>query len=222
MLATEAFNLGYRPMLLSFAGPLKRQAQSLGLSKKDNPDGYREYCQRIGAEARDNNPNHWVDLFEEDVEELYIEEEISCANNDKYWEYCIIVDDCRYLNEVKVGIDLGGFMVFLSSGDRELENMDAEWRTHHTEDLAKAIDCGDVELMSYFDSMILNDCGLDGLETKARHMAPKWLSEYTDPDTLKEAVSKEAEISATIDRLFDFLCFPDDEEDDDEDDEETQ
>ena len=94
-IATESFELGFIPKLMSFAGVLKNIAKDNGLIKENSPEEYRVFCQKLGAEKREENPDYWVEEFEKELQEQIALEEKSKAEGKQYWERCIIVDDCR-------------------------------------------------------------------------------------------------------------------------------
>jgi hypothetical protein len=174
LLAKEAFELGLVPKLISFADPLKREAEGRGYSKTDNPVEYREYCQEIGALKRELDPSYWVKRFEKELKNVIREEREELNKGNPYWERCIIVDDCRYENEVGLGLKYNAVMVFLNPGDRELPEKDAPWRDHHSEELANSVITGDEEKSKWFDYHILNDDDLEALIIKTKIMAPIW------------------------------------------------
>jgi len=174
LIAKEAFDLGLVPKLMSFADPLKKEAISKGYSKEEQPLKYREYCQEMGAIKRELDPDYWVNLFEEDLQRLASIEKSDLEKGNPYWERCVIVDDCRYQNEVGLGLKYNATMVFLSPGDRELPMSDADWRNHHSEALANAIMEGDEEKAKWFDYHILNDDNMEALKLKAKVMSPIW------------------------------------------------
>lgn len=174
LLAKEAFELGLIPKLLSFADPLKEEAEERGYSKEGCAEDYRSFCQELGASYREVDPNHWVNLFEEKLNIILKEEQVDLHKNNPYWERCIIVDDCRYQNEVGLGLNHNATMIFLSSGTRKLPDEKASWRKHHSEALAKEIESGDEEKIQWYDYYLLNDGDEESLALKTRTMAPIW------------------------------------------------
>ena len=77
--------IGGPARLISFAGPLKEGLQKMGVTKSHPL--YRDWAQKIGAGFRAANPDHWVNIFKEQVG----------AMGDDY--ATVIVDDVRYANE---------------------------------------------------------------------------------------------------------------------------
>lgn len=77
--------IGGPARLISFAGPLKEGLQKMGVTKSHRL--YRDWAQKIGAGFRAANPDHWVNIFKEQVG----------AMGDDY--ATVIVDDVRYANE---------------------------------------------------------------------------------------------------------------------------
>lgn len=174
LLAKESFELGLVPKLLSFADPLKEEAEERGYSKEKDTEEYRKFCQELGASYREVNPDHWVTLFERKLNTVLIEEQVDLHKNNPYWERCVIVDDCRYQNEVGLGLKYNATMIFLSSGNRDLPEANASWRKHHSETLAKEVENGDEEKIQWYDFHLLNDGDIENLSIKARTMAPIW------------------------------------------------
>lgn len=173
-LAKESFELGLVPKLLSFADPLKAIAKEEGYDRESNPLSYRTYCQKLGSTKRNEDKNYWVNSFEALLMDIIRDERLELNKSNPFWERCVIVDDCRYENEVGLGLKHNATMIFLSAGDRELPEEKAEWRNHESEALANAIENGDEEKKGWFDYYFLND-GDDGdLRVKARAMAPIW------------------------------------------------
>jgi len=173
MIAKEAFEIGLRPQLLSFAGPLKEEAKAKGYDKEEFPEKYREYCQETGAALRKLDPDHWVKIMHESVDAIVEEEQKMLASKSKYWEQCIIIDDCRYTNEVAYGLEKDAVLLFLSSGKRHLK--DSVWRAHHSETLANTIESDDgEELRDLFHHVIFNDKDKKHLSNRIKDMVPIW------------------------------------------------
>ena len=171
MIAAEAFKCGMVPAVMSFAGALKKEAASKGYDKESNPEKYREYCQTYGALYRKDNPEHWVDKLDDEVRDLVKKERASLKNNNKYWERCIIIDDCRYINEVAYGKDNEAILIFLTAGNRKLK--EAEWRAHESEELAHLVEEG-TETGELFNHIIFNDSSEKALQKKIKAMVPVW------------------------------------------------
>jgi len=174
-IAAESFKLGLVPILLSFAGPLKEEAKEKGYDKKEFPERYREYCQDIGAAMRVLDEDHWVKLMHSSIQEVIAEEQKHIEQGDKFWERCVIIDDCRYVNEVAYGIAEDAVRLFISSGKRKL--YDAEWRNHESEALANLVESGDghgIEYRDLFQHIIYNDKTEGSLDDRLREMVPIW------------------------------------------------
>ena len=138
-LARLAFEVGQIPSLVSFAGPIKRAAEDNGFPKDTHPKEYREFCQKLGAEKRANDPEHWVKLTEKTIQNLAKEEFESLNRGDKYWERTVIIDDVRYQNEINSLLRMDSCLIHVFAGDR-LPTPYAKFRKHESEKLAKAID----------------------------------------------------------------------------------
>ena len=211
-IAEVAFSLGLIPRLLSFAGPLKKLAASKGYDKDKHPEKYREFCQAYGARFREETPNHWVKEFKKDYEAIEALETEAIEKKKKFWEHCVIVDDCRYPNELRFGIDRKASLIFLSYGDREMEDPDGEWRDHHSEEMAKAIDAGSDKIRNVFTSLLRNQDDLESFRKKATLLVPLWCG--VQPEAAENEVPFNVSVSGLIDLLL--LGNLDDEDEDDE------
>jgi hypothetical protein len=174
LIAKESFDLGLVPKLLSFADPLKREAKERGYTKDKTPEDYRSFCQELGSMRRTENPSHWVEAFEKDLSLIVEEEKEELEKGNPFWERCVIVDDCRYHNEVGMGIKYNATLIFMSPGVRDLPEADAAWRQHESEAMANDIEEGDQEQGAWFDYHLLNDGDAETLRVKTRAMAPIW------------------------------------------------
>lgn len=172
VIASEVFKCGMVPVLLSFAGSLKKEAESRGYGKTDNPEKYREYCQEQGALMRSHNPDHWVDLLANEVSNETDKEATSLDAGNKFWERCIIIDDCRYSNEIGYGVKNNSILLFLSPGKRSLPA--ATWRAHESEELAHAIECNEENLQDLFHHIIYNDKDEKSLRKRVKTLIPIW------------------------------------------------
>lgn len=231
MIAAEAFELGFLPVMLSFAGSLKREAASKGYDKENNPEKYREYCQTYGALYRQENPDHWVEKLHEDVKEQMDNEASSIEQGDKHWERCLIIDDCRYHNEVAYGVKYDATLIFLTAGKRGLSK--AEWRSHESEALAYSIEDKEDDILELFDATIFNDRTEEVLAKKVKSLVPVWchMSVCDDAGDLCSCCSctairdgKKPSIQEVIQELADLLefdkeLFTDDDEEHDDDEE---
>jgi len=173
-IASRAFELGLIPKLLPFAGPLKQMAIDKGYDKEDHPEKYRKFCQEYGAMMRKDNPDHLVELFSKELK-LQEEKELKCVEeSNKFWEHCIIVDDCRYMNEIALGMKYKASLIFLTYGNRKVHNMEEEWRKHHSEDLANKVENGDKDYRELFTHILANGGTEEDLIEKAFPMVPIW------------------------------------------------
>jgi len=175
IIADEVFNLGLVPVLLSFAGPLKKDAKDKGYDKVEFPEKYRSYCQDVGAAMRELDADHWVKLMHASIEEVIVAEQLHIDQGDKFWERCVIIDDCRYVNEIAYGIAEDAVRLFISSGKRKL--CDYEWRKHDSEALANLIESGEghgTEYRDLFQHIIYNDKTAGSLDDRLREMVPIW------------------------------------------------
>lgn len=221
MITKKAYELGLTPKLLSFATPLKQMAEERGIGKEENPGKYRKFCQRVGAMMRRRDPDFWVKEFEKSL--LDIREEEREHGNAKYWERCIIVDDCRYLNEIKLAHKYAATLVFLSYGNRSMD--DADWRTHKSEELAKIIDSGPNKYRKMFSCILKNQGSMEDLEEKVDVMVPTWCGvQPKNGCVITEYDEHVEDLTNCIEELIDLLILGEElnEDDYDEEDEETE
>jgi nucleoside-triphosphatase THEP1 len=222
-IAGEAFKQGLTPVLESFARPIKEEAIALGYTKEEFPDKYREFCQDMGATARAGNPDHWVELMQARISKLRAEENASLKDNRKYWEKVVIIDDCRYMNEVAMGIKEKATLIFISTGERSLT--EGDWREHESEALAISVDNGsdDGDLFHY---IIYNDKTQDEYVDKIKEMASIWcgtrLDECDCPGCRMHRSGAAMSAREVLDELIDLLEEPLDIDIEEDEDEETE
>lgn len=144
---------GWYVQILPFAGPLKREAARRGYGKDENPEKYRSFCQELGALERNKDPDHWIKLWLEDLKDV---RQGHFENDNNEQPLLIISDDVRYENELELLSESGGNTFFITPGDRELPEANAEWRTHESEMMANTL-IGNPKLASQeFDYVVLN------------------------------------------------------------------
>jgi dephospho-CoA kinase len=153
-IARKVYESGMIPVLESFAAPLKEKAEAKGYSKKDNPKKYREYCQKEGSLKRKKSSDYWINAMEERINEHIALEQESIKEGHKFWERVIIIDDCRYLNEVGWGRKVDSVCIFISGNQ---DNKKASWRNHESEQMATLVEGGNKEYLEMFDDVIKND-----------------------------------------------------------------
>jgi hypothetical protein len=174
-LSEYAYNEGYTPVILPFAQALKDEAEKRGYSKDKNPEEYRAFCQTLGSEARKEDEDFWVKKFKDKIKFMYEQEQKALAEDPDTWhEKVIIVDDCRYMNEVAAARDLKALTVFISSGNRELPEAKAEWRTHESEAMANAIDDQDKNYTEVFYYVIRNEKSERLYKSKVTEKFEEW------------------------------------------------
>ncbi len=138
-IAERAWEKRMVPVFVSFAGALKRAAAEAGHPKETDPMGYRAFCQTIGAQARQQDPYHWVKLTMKEIADIARREQAAIEAGNSIWERVVIIDDVRYRNEVEAIIWMGGLIGHICAGSR-LPEADAAWRSHDSEQLAITID----------------------------------------------------------------------------------
>ena len=215
IIAKKSFELGFIPKIMSFAGALKDLAMSKGFDKENHPEEYRIFCQDYGKEKRDANPNHWVQKFEIEVHKLLMEEQKDLKESKKYWERCIIVDDCRYTNEIQVGLKRDATLLFISYGDRESVYKDRDWTGHESEELANAVNKNPAEFNDVFNYFIENNGTEEDLKKKVMPYISEWCGLTTERS--KDNFKK---LSECVSELIDLLLLSHLEEEEEEDDDE--
>ena len=130
-----AHELGWVVSSFPFAGPLKKEASDKGYTKESNPKMYREYCQSIGAKKRQENPDHWTNLWFNSLKNAYKEE-----MEEAHVPVLYLVDDVRYDNEIKLLNKIGAVTCFVKHLDREIEDPKGAWRDHESEKLANTLE----------------------------------------------------------------------------------
>ena len=206
----------YKPVILPFAQAIKDAASQAGLDKDTNPEEYRKFCQTLGEGKRKENPDHWVDKFKEKWLELYEKDKLASQSEDKIWkETVVIVDDCRYLNELNLGKQLGAKTILISRGSRKIQDQDAAWRNHESESMANEYENGNKDYQDIFDYIINNEGTKEDFHHKLKDRLPLWLDatpfSYTDCDCVGCQKMKKDE-KMTIEEFFEGL-FEDEEED---------
>lgn len=158
-MAKALFDEGYTPILEHFAGPLKDASHSLGFVKDGEYDHlYRKFCQFVGETAREESPEWWVNLMAERLDDI-ADQEASTIGSDNWHERVVLIDDIRYENELALVKKYSGKIVFVSAQSR-LKDLDAEWRQHHSERLARLYENGEFE-DELFDTTVSNNSDND-------------------------------------------------------------
>lgn len=166
----------YKPIILPFAQAIKDEAAAAGLTKENNPEEYRRFCQSIGEGRRKENPDYWVNTFKEKWLELFKKDNEAAQSADKLWkEMVVIVDDCRYLNELNFGKSINAKTIFISRGSRILEDQNAEWRNHESEMMANRYEAGEKDYQDLFGYIVKNEGTISEYHGKLKTRLLKWL-----------------------------------------------
>lgn len=182
-LGRELFKQGYLVVELPFAKALKDEVALLGVTKESNPAEYRRLCQDLGSFKRREDPNYWINKTEEALS-AYIAKEIEGRMNDlEFWEYCVIQDDLRYMNELAWGREYNAAQLYVFRGNRHISDMPAEWRKHESEDMANNIDSElrtwNAKTLGRYDDLftdyIINDGTLAEYDIDITTHVDKWL-----------------------------------------------
>ena len=176
-----AYNNGYSPVMCPFAGTIKDEAAKLGYTKEGNAAEYRTFCQQLGSSMRKENPEYWVNKFREKVKDLYAKEQEALREDPDTWhEKVIIVDDCRYINEIAAARDLRALTVFITHGDRELIDHTADWRSHESEEMANAVEDNEKDHNELFHYRLKNDQTERNFKEKCEQKFEEWFHVLTE------------------------------------------
>jgi uridine kinase len=189
----------YFPIYIPFAKELKEEAKELGFDKETNPQEYRKHCQELGAMKRKQNPDYWIERWEEHVEKAVSEENSSASSHKRV----ILVDDCRYLNETERIKNRGGKVIFVSGGNRTLADDTAAWRTHESEALANLTDRTlqhKHDMISPFCEYYWNTESLEELEEDISLIFEEWLEEF--PCTCELCVARRQNRKVDADKVM--------------------
>lgn len=207
----------YKPIILPFAQAIKDEAAANGLTKENNPEEYRKFCQSIGEGRRKENPDHWINMFKEKWLELHNKDKEAAQSTAKIWkETVVIVDDCRYLNELNFGKSINAKTIFISRGSRVLEDQDADWRNHESEMMANLYEAGDKDYQDIFSYIVKNEGTIKDYHSKLKDRLLNWLDatpySYLECDCIACQKSRKDEKLSIDEFLMDLLG--EDEEDD--------
>lgn len=193
LIATHSLDLGYIPIILPFAKAIKDAAAKQGLTKESNSKEYREFCQKLGAEKRKDDPDYWAVRTFETIQEYMVKEIENRKAKKENFEYIVIQDDVRYMNEISLGRELAATQIFIESGERKLEEEGADWRNHESEVLANEIEKSfgkpNSNYEDLFDVIITNDETLKDLDKLVKNNIEEWLElgylelEFEDEET---------------------------------------
>lgn len=209
---------GFFPKRISFAQPLKEAvALENGYKtdwkkfKAEHPETYRKQCQDIGASRREHDEDYWVRLWSEQLNKELATEINRDRGLDHWRETVVIVDDCRYENELRAAAKYDGCSLFLSKGSRELPEEDAAWRAHESERLAMLTEAHAESCDSLWDWWVVNDADVEQLEEKlelrARYLIGNHPSRWGAPCKCAECQAFRADIQGAeiADGLDDVL-----------------
>jgi hypothetical protein len=169
------------PKMVPFAYGIKKAAELKGLSKDKDSIGYRDFCQTLGETMRIKDPDYWVNEWKLRVEEIRKEEIEQLKQNPELWkERVVIVDDCRYMNEIAIGREYNATSIFVKQGKRKLIEEDAEWRNHESEELSNKIESKDKNYTDLFYFYITNDSTVDVFKKHCIKNITTWLGFLAD------------------------------------------
>jgi len=174
-IATVAPGAGLNPVILPFAKAIKDAALAAGLTKEANPNEYRAFCQNEGGGRRAIEPDYWVDKFLESWKELETAEKAMLDSDSLYSETIVIVDDCRYPNELAAAKKIGAITVFISRDGRVLEDSNGEWRKHESEDMANNKENNDPAYKDLTCWLVRNGTSESIFTEKIKYRCQTWL-----------------------------------------------
>ena len=213
---------GWSVIILPFAKPLKDEAEERGFGKESNPDAYRKFCQEHGAEMRAQDSNHWLDRWYMMIKDIKTKE----ANDEYDGPVLVIADDVRYENELAAIRGNSGMVLYLSPGERVLEEADADWRKHESEALANSVLGNRKMHENMFDYFVLNHGEADGMVKWAENFFKCVVNFPGSPEEVctcegcmhkieNRPIDKDI-LNKELDDLLDKLGNPEEEDDDDD------
>lgn len=170
MAAEMLRNKGHKVAIRSFAGPLKEGLAEMGIHKDKTPDLYREAAQYMGTEiCRSYDDNWWVNQMKHTVDTM---------GDDTI----ILIDDCRFANELDYLKSIDATLVFILAGPRFDE--DNLMYLHASETIAVAHE-------KYF---MFEDYGITRMPPKPQYTPDYIVPNYADignmMDELKDIILK--------------------------------
>tara|TARA_R100001015_G_C4633876_1_gene199409 strand:- start:688 stop:1464 length:777 start_codon:yes stop_codon:yes gene_type:complete len=181
-----AYENNYIPVILPFAKALKKEAADLGFTKEKDPDGYRKYCQKWGEGRRKEDADYWVNKVRAEVEELKTIELRNKQDQVERFEHIVIQDDVRYMNEIAFGREVEAYQIFITTGDRDLDEPFDSWRFHESETLATMVEMGHKDYVDIFHEYLVNREPVPELQDYIRDRFFTWIMSgdpATDPTT---------------------------------------
>ena len=174
-IAAVARGAGLTPVILPFAKAIKDAALAAGLTKEANPNEYRHFCQNEGGGRRAAEPDYWVNKFLESWKELETAEKAMLDSDNLFSETVVIVDDCRYSNELDAAKKIGAITVFISRDGRILDDSNGEWRKHESEQMANDKDNNDPALNDLTCWVVRNGVAESIFIEKIKYRCQTWL-----------------------------------------------
>lgn len=115
--------------IMSFAGPIKDGLQTMGITKDKNHDLYRFIAQTIGGKCREVKDEWWADVLQDKISERFSGNHLNPG--------IVLIDDVRYLNEVSMIQQLGGYLFHIDASSRITGWQDSPMYQHESETLAR-------------------------------------------------------------------------------------
>ena len=129
--------------VMSLAGAVKRLGRDLfGMVDKDRP-----LLQQIGMKMREIRPSVWIDYL------------VSQANSVNESQYCVVVDDVRFVNEAKRFKEEGWLLVKMDIGEElQIERLKSTYADNWEMHVANRTDASELEVdeipLEWFDLVI--------------------------------------------------------------------
>lgn len=186
LVAEWAKDKNLNPVICSFAGPIKRAAAYLGITKDKDPVLYRKTLQRWGETRRNvsfrpgiTGPHYWTNKVVEDIvkhaqaEKAHYRRLEGLGMSDLFKETILLFDDLRYLNELQLVQGLNGVVVYVD-GARRQTDITAEWRQHESEALAMSYTFGLIP-DGVFDYYVPNNTTEANFKSMVGDLASIWV-----------------------------------------------
>lgn len=179
-LAKTAFDAGWHVVVEQFAKPLKEASKMLGFVKGGPYDHlYREFCQFAGAKARASDPDWWVKKMASRLDILSAQEQHWLSSGKTpFHEILVIIDDLRFPNEVELLKKYSATTVFVDAY-RRMEDRDADWRQHESEEMAHAYTKGQLS-DELFDFTLVNNTSEEAMRQAVAKVQPIWCGEIAE------------------------------------------
>lgn len=185
-IAEEAYKSGLTPKMMSFAGALKRAAETIGADKASNPALYRKFCQDVGNACRTSEyvpgvtgEDYWVRLTNKTLLTLQLSDSESLRRDSAHYrELIVIFDDVRFMNELAMLRDWDATTIFVDRRN-ELPDPTAEFRKHISEKMATDLTTDRETLRECFKYSVDSSGSMDEYRRRVGIFLPVWCGTAT-------------------------------------------